>query len=138
MTRTFLDSGVLLTGWKGRDPDRDKAIAVMTDVGREFVSSQIVRLELLPKSLFFKNRAEIAFYESYFDRLKGEEYLSMDLGDEAMDLGAQHGLAAGDALNLAAAIRLGASEFITTELPGRPMFRVKSTHVLSLHAALIN
>lgn len=136
MTRTFLDSGILLTGWKGREADRDQAIAIMEDVNREFVSSQMVRLELFPKSSYFKNRAEIAFYESYFAGVKGEERLSEALGDEAMKLGVQYGLAAADALNVAAAIRQGASEFVTTELPGKPMFRVKNLLVVGLHAAV--
>ena len=44
------------------------------------------------------------------------------------------GLAAGDALNLASAIRQGADEFITSELPGKPMFRVPGIKVISLQA----
>ena len=41
-----------------------------------------------------------------------------ELGQEAFALAKRYGLAAGDALNLAAAIRQGADEFITSELPG--------------------
>ena len=110
----------------------------MADTNREFVSSQMVRLELLPKSSYFKNQPEIAFYRNFFARVKGEERLSADLGDEAMNLGTQYGLAAADAINIAAAIRQGASEFMTTEMPGKPMFRVNEILVVSLHAAVIN
>ena len=138
MTRVFLDSGILLTGWKGKVVDRDKAIAIMADANREFVSSQMVRLELFPKSSYFKNQPEIAFYRNFFECLKGEELLSADLGNEAMDLGMQYGLAAADALNIAAAVRQEASEFITTEIPGKPMFRVKEILIVSLHAAVIS
>ena len=95
----------------------------------------MVRLELFPKSSYFKNRAEVDFYQNYFDCVKGEERLSEALGNEAMKLGMQYGLAAADALNVAAAIRQGASEFITTELPGKPMFRVKEVLIVGLHAA---
>lgn len=136
MTLTFLDSGVLLTGWKGQKVDRDKALAIMEDTNREFVSSQMVRLELFPKSLFFKNRVETTFYQNFFEHVKGEESLSEDLGEEAMKLGTQYGLAAADALNVAAALRQGASEFITTELTGKPMFRVKGISVVSLYAVV--
>ena len=45
------------------------------------------------------------------------------------------GLAAGDALNLAVAIELGAAEFVTTETTGKAMFRVKQIRVISLPAA---
>ena len=47
MIRTFLDSGVLLTAWKGRDAAT--AISVMEDADREFVTAQMVKLELIPK-----------------------------------------------------------------------------------------
>ncbi len=49
-------------------------------------------------------------------------------------LAKKFGLAAGDALNLASAIRQGADEFITSELPGKPIFRVPGIQVISLHA----
>jgi len=40
-----------------------------------------------------------------------------------------------DALNLAAAMRLGAQEFVTTETSNKPMFRVPGLKVVSLFAA---
>jgi hypothetical protein len=36
-------------------------------------------------------------------------------------------------LNLASAIRQGADEFITSELPGKPIFRVPGIKVVSLY-----
>ena len=47
MTRTFLDSGVLLTAWRGKECC-EQALAVMEDAGREFCTAQLVKLELLP------------------------------------------------------------------------------------------
>lgn len=135
MTRTFLDSGVLLTGWKGKEDDRAQAIRVMEDTQRKFVSSQIIRLELLPKPTFFKNKDELAFYDSHFSDLKGEAMLTESLGNEALALGKRYGLAAADALNVAAAIRLEADEFVTTEVPGKPLFRVVELTVLNLFQA---
>ena len=128
--KTFLDSGVLLTGWKGKD--REEAIAVMEDETREFVSSQLVRLELNPKAAFHKQSVELEFYLEHFERVRKEEPLSEALGEEAFKLASRYGLAAADALNLAAAIRLGAQEFVTTEAPGKPMFRVREVKVTSL------
>ncbi len=133
MTRTFLDSGVLLTAWRGKEC-AEQALSLMEDAGREFCSAQLVKLELLPKPAFFKQRAEIRFYHIHFKRLKAEEPLSADLGKEAMSLASAHGLAAADALNLSAAIRLGAAEFITSEKPGKPMFNVSAIKVISLHS----
>jgi len=135
VTRTFLDSGILLTGWKGKERDRDQALKVMEDPEREFVSSQIVRLELVPKPAYFQNKDELAFYQAYFSELKGEEKLSAELGDKALALGSRFGLSAADALNVAAAIRQGAREFITTEFSGKPLFRVSEIKVRSLFQA---
>jgi len=129
--KTFLDSGVLLTAWRGRDAEA--ALAVMEDPHREFYTSQLVKLELLPKPAFFKLEAEIEFYQTHFRSTKGEEPLSRELGAKAAELARQHGLAAVDALHLAAAIRQGVDEFVTAEKPGKPMFRVRGIAVKSIH-----
>ncbi len=129
--RTFLDSGVLLTAWRGRDAEA--ALAVMEDPQREFYTSQLVKLELLAKPAFFKQEAEMEFYQTHFRAVKGEEPLSRELGEKAEELGRRHGLAAVDALHLAAAIRQGVKEFITAEKPGKPMFRVRGITVKSIH-----
>jgi predicted nucleic acid-binding protein len=129
--KTFLDAGVLLTAWRGRDGET--ALAVMEDPSRQFYTSQMVKLELLPKAAFFKQEAEIEFYQTHFRAAKGEEPLSRELGKKADEIARQYGLAAVDALHLAAAIRQGAEEFITAEKPGKPMFRVRGIHVKSIH-----
>ena len=79
-------------------------------------------------------QAETQFYHLHFSRVKAEEPLSAELGREAMSLASAHGIAAADALNLCAAIRLGAKEFITSEKPGKAMFNVPALKVISLHS----
>ena len=101
--KTFLDSGVLLTAWRGRDAEA--ALTVLEDPSRQFYTSQMVKLELLPKPAFFKLEAEIEFYQTHFREAKGVEPLSRELGEKAEQLARQYGLAAVDALHLAAAIR---------------------------------
>jgi predicted nucleic acid-binding protein len=130
--KTFLDSGVLLTAWRGLDAEA--ALAVMEDPSRQFYTSHVVKLELLPKAAFFRQEAEIEFYQTHFRAAKGEEPLSRQLGKKAEEIARQFGLAAVDALHLAAAIRQGAEEFITAEKPGKPMFRVRGISVKSIHA----
>lgn len=126
---------MLLTAWRGRDAEA--ALAVMEDPRRQFYTSQLVRLELLPKAAFFKQEAETEFYQTHFQSVKGEEPLSRELGAKAGELARQYGLAAVDALHLAAAIRQGANEFITAEKPGKPMFRVRGIAVKSIHTQLL-
>jgi len=115
-------------------PETDTARSIIADERREFLTCENVRLELLPKPIFEKRRSEAEFYNDYFDSAKVVEPFSRELGDAALVLAKKHGLAAGDALNLASAIRHGADEFITSELPGKPMFRVAGIKVISLHA----
>jgi hypothetical protein len=128
-----LDTGVLLHAWRGEDL-AGAALTILGDDTREFFSAQMVRLELLPKPRFEKRRLELEFYEAYFAEVTAFEPLSEELGNEAEALAARYGLAGPDALQIAAAIRLGVEEFYTSEKPGRPMFRVKELRVISLYS----
>lgn len=130
--KTYLDSGVLLCAWK-LGALRGAALAIVTDPTREFYSSQMVRLELLPKPRYEKRTNEVAFYAAHFADVLAFEPLSEELGNEAEALAARYGLAGPDALQLSAAIRQGVAEFFTSEKPGKPMFRVKELNVVSLH-----
>ena len=134
--KTFLDSGVLLTAWKGKPADAAAAMAVMHDPQREFVTGAMVKLELVPKPAFFKKQDELEFYQLHFNTTTGEAPLNPEIAAAAMVIAKRHGLAAADALNLAAAIGQGAQEFVTSELPGKPMFRVREIKVTTLHAAV--
>lgn len=131
--RTFLDSGVLLAAWRGEHLSA-AALSLMADDRREFVTSQMVRLELLPKPRFEKRPREVEFYEHHFAETVSCEPLSTELGEDAERLAARYGLSGADALQVAAALRQGAEEFYTSEKPGKPLFRVKELKVVSLHA----
>lgn len=131
--KTFLDSGVLLAAWRGETLALP-ALSIMSDDTREFVTSQLVRLELLPKPRFERRPIEVRFYDSHFAEAVACEPLSEELGREAEALAARYGLSGADALQAAAAIRQGAGEFYTSERPGKPLFRVKEIRVISLHA----
>jgi predicted nucleic acid-binding protein len=130
--RSFLDSGVLMTAWKGGD--KEAALAVIEDTSRRLLTSELVRLELLPKAIFFKRRDEVAFYERIFSRAQCDP-MDTALYSSAFELAGRYGLSAADAFNLASAVRLEADEFVTTELPGKAMFRVKEVRVVTLHTA---
>ncbi|HEV2330868.1 MAG TPA: type II toxin-antitoxin system VapC family toxin [Verrucomicrobiae bacterium] len=133
--RTFLDSGVLLSAWK-RGELHDVAVAILEDDSRKFVTCENVQLELLPKPTYEKRQLEVEFYNEHFATVSGCEPFSEALGKSAMKLAKKHGLAAGDALNLAAAIRQSADEFVTSELPGKPIFRVHQIKITSLYSLL--
>ena len=133
--KTFLDRGVLLHGWRG-DHLSGLVMQIIDDESREFFTSQMVRLELLPKPRFEKRDAEVAFYENHFKDCSFIEPLSKELSVEAEKLATRYGLAGPDALQLAAALRHSVTEFYTSERPGKPMFRVKELKVISLFSLL--
>lgn len=130
--KTYLDAGVLLSAWRGNSPRSATTKTVLEDESREFFTSEAVKLELLPKATLEKRQTEVDFYNSYFHDIPSER-CSAELGNDAMALAKKFGLAALDALHLASAIRQGADEFITSELPGKPMFRVPGITVVSLY-----
>ncbi len=138
MKKTFLDSGVLLTAWRGADDESGRAISLMQDAEREFYTSLIIRLEVIPRATFHRQAEELKFYNAYFSRTKAEEPLSAELGRDASELACKHGLSAADALNIAAALRQGVQEFITSELPAKPMFRVPGIKITSLHTVRVH
>ena len=108
----------------------------MDDETREFYTSQMTRLELLPKPTFEKRRHEADFYNAHFSDCIGSEPFSEVLGNEAEKLASRYGLSGPDALQIASALRQGAEEFYTSEKPGKPMFRVRELKVISLFSLL--
>jgi predicted nucleic acid-binding protein len=109
---------------------------IIDDESREFFTSQMVRLEVLPKPRFEKRDAEVAFYENHFRDCSFTEPLSKELGVEAEKLATRYGLAGPDSLQLAAALRHSVAEFYTSERPGKPVFRLKELKIISLFSLL--
>jgi predicted nucleic acid-binding protein len=130
---TYLDSGVLLAAWRNAEL-RPAALRLLEDSNRQFATSQLAKLELLPKTVFKKRPVEQAFYHAHFNDAITSQPLDEALGNEAQRLAEKYGLAAADALHIAAALRLGVTEFYTSEKPGKPMFRVKELKIISLHS----
>jgi predicted nucleic acid-binding protein len=132
VTRTFLDAGVLIAAIRGTPEIADHAMALLNDPERLFVSSDFVQLEVLPKAVYFRQTAEASFYRAYFASVTEMVPVSQALVSEASEQAQRAGLAAMDALHVAAA-RVGeATELITVERPGKPLFRVEGLTVRTL------
>ncbi len=67
MKRTYIDSGVLIAAIRGIEPIAQKALEILDDPDREFVSSMFVKLEVLPKAAYHKQTLEQEFYTTFFD-----------------------------------------------------------------------
>ena len=121
-TRTFLDSGVLIAAYKGSPSIEEPAGLILDDPSRVFLSSPFVRHEVSPKALFNKQAVEYRFYQGYFRRALFCEDLKAILSHAGKE-SAKSGIGAMDSLHIAAAHLLGADEFVTTERPGKSIYR---------------
>ena len=97
---------------------------ILDDPGRNFVASDYLRMEVLPKALYHRQNAEVLLYEWFFSRAVHIAPPSVSLMIQAYTEAYTFGLAALDAFHIAAAKFSGAEEFITTERPTTPLFRV--------------
>ncbi len=134
MRPTFVDSSVLLAAARGEDEAYQRAMKVLDDPERSFVSSVYVRLETLPNAVFFNREEEVEACESFFDQVARWVPSSPELSTRAFELACQYGLGAVDALHVAAAEAADA-ELVTAEKPTKPMLRVSSPQVVSIRAA---
>ena len=133
MIRTFLDAGVLIAAARGNNPLSQRALEIVRDRERVFVSSPFIRLEVLPKAVFHRQEGETLFYRSYFDGVAVWVNPDQDLVEEADDVASRFGLAALDALHVTSALIAGADELVTTERPSRPIHRVSGLSVKTMH-----
>lgn len=97
-------------------------------LAREFAASDF----LLPKAIYNQRQAEVALYERFFAGVRQWAMASQALLDSAQAVATRHGLAAMDALHIAAAEALGVAEFVTDEKREKPLFRVTSVAIRSL------
>lgn len=132
MKRTYIDSGVLIAAARGTTPIAIRAMEILDDPDREFASSIFVKLEVLPKAICYKNTAESDFYEAFFNAVSYWADSLERIVEDAYHQACNSGLAALDALHVAAAISVGAEELVTTEKPDKPIHRATGIKVVSI------
>ena len=132
MTRTFIDSGVLIAAARGNTIRSLAALRVLSDRDREFASSAFIRLETLPKATYNQQQAEAEFYESFFGIVTLWATKLEQIVQTGNRIACTYGLAAMDALHIAAALSVDAEEFITTEKTTKPMHRVTEIQIVSI------
>ncbi len=130
--RTFLDSGVLITAASSRGSEQQAALAILEDPSRVFLATPLLALEVVPKATFHKQELELSFYERYL--ASAAMYRGLNRIEQIARLeAARRGMAALDALHVAAAFLLKADEFITTEKPSKPIYRTTLVKVSFLY-----
>ena len=130
--RTFIDSGVLLAAFKAGGELAENALAVLGDPERQFVSSDFVRLELLPKPICYGNDSERLFYETFFASVEQLVRASSLLVEAAEREAEVVGLSVMDAQHIAAAKHAACDDFVTAEKPTKPLFRVTGIQVTTI------
>lgn len=130
--RTYLDSGVLIAAFQGKDDVGRRALEILDDPQRALIVSRPVCLEVFPKPAYERRAEETEFYRTLCDGAVVTCW-SLPALEKSHDIAENYGLAALDAIHIAHALEAGADEFVTSERPGRPMFRVKEITIRSLH-----
>ncbi len=125
----FIDSGVLIAASRGTGEVASKAFEAINDPDVEFASSIFVKLETMPKALYFKRKDEAEFYETFFKSVSVWIESSQTLAQSALDEASTNGLGAVDALHVTAAAQCKADEFITAEKAKSALSRVSSVSV---------
>lgn len=120
---------------RGESDAYERALGILDDPDRTFVSSEYVRLEALPNAVYFGRHEEIAILETFFDRVSMWVSPSSQLLERAFGLACRYGLGAMDALHVAAAETANA-ELITAERPTKPMLRVDTSRVTSIRNSI--
>ncbi len=138
MIRTFIDAGVLIYAARSQGELAERAFQIIEDKNREFASSIFLKLEVLPKAIYNQQTSEVKFYETFFDEVS---YWATDLDSiiqAAYKESSQFGLGAMDALHVAAAVSVGAIEFITNEKPEKSIHRTPSIKIISIYPSSNN
>lgn len=133
MKRTYVDSGVLIAAARGNGKLGEKALDVISDTeAREFVCSDYVKLEVIPKPTYFGRTAELAFYQSFFATVSIWLPFSVDHLEQALTEACVAGLHAIDAIHIVAAASSGCKEIVTSEKSTAAIHRTKLVTVLSI------
>lgn len=132
MTRTFVDTSVLITAWRGKEPQASRALRLLDDPDRSFASSVFVELEALPLPKFNRHGDEVEFLERFFSAVQVWADPPADVIERAIPEAERAGLPALDALHVAAALVTGCEELVTTEKGTKRLVRATSIRVRSI------
>ena len=128
----YIDAGVLIAAARGKNEIAQRAMEVLDNPDAVFASSLFVKLETLPKAIYQKKTEESLFYELFFASVTTWCTIDDELVEIAYDEAKNAGISAMDALHIAAAIRTGAQELVTSEKQTSPIHRSKRITVKSI------
>ncbi|MCC7046006.1 MAG: PIN domain-containing protein [Alphaproteobacteria bacterium] len=124
MPLVFADANVLIAAARGIGPRAQPALAVLDNPAFKFAASDFLRLEVVPKAVHHRRTDEAAFYRTFFEGVSVWAIAEPKLVRNAMEIAQRFGLAALDALHVAAAASVRADALITAERVDKPIHRV--------------
>ena len=130
--RTFLDTGILIAAYRGVPHLREAALSILNDKRRAFIGSPFLELEVMPKALYHRNTSEIEFYRTFFAGIQISITDVARIVEIATEESERSGLAAMDALHIAAAYLGEAEVLLTTESPLKSIHRTSLVRVESI------
>ena len=129
---SYRDTCVFIEAIRGKPPEQKRARALFRDPNREVVSSQFVKLELLPN---VRNPAEKLLLDGLFSAVQSWVPIDDNLVAHTADIVRATGSAPIDGLHIACAEMGGVDELITCESPTKPMFKwppVRTIHISAI------
>ena len=129
---TFLDANILIGAHRGQPVVKEACLKILNDPDRSFIASDFLYLELMPKAVYYKNEREAEFYRAYFDAVRIWISDVESIVNVAREESERCGLAAMDALHIAAAYKAEAEVFFTLEGKNKPMGRTSLVPVIFL------
>ena len=133
MKRTYLDTNILIEAFQGRKDDYYRRIMeVLNDPQRQWVVSDFLALELLPKPTFYRREEEVNFMQTFLHNAHQNIAASSQVVEKAIDVASSYDVAPMDALHVAAAWEANVDEFLTLEKPSHPICRVREIPIRSL------
>jgi predicted nucleic acid-binding protein len=133
MKRTYVDTPVLFAAARGTPELYERAMAVLDDPEREFVSSIFLLLEVLPVPSFNGRATEVDFYRDYFAACTQHVDASRELCDAALQEALRYGMGACDALHVESAVVANAAELITAEGPSTSLHRTQRLPIVTIY-----
>lgn len=135
--RTYIDASILIAAFQGDENTSRRAMEILDDPFRSLVVSDFVRLEVLPKPMFYKRLEEIEFMQAVLDNAAENVETSPELTKRAVDLASKYNMTPIDAIHVSAAVAAKVDELVTLEKDTKPMCQVREIKVVSLHSTRI-
>jgi predicted nucleic acid-binding protein len=126
---TFVDTNVLIAAHRGDSGSKKLSLAILEDPDRFFVASPFLELEALPMAIYHHRTSEVEFYREFFDKARIWINDLTEMVRIAMEQSERHGIAAMDALHVAAAYLGEADVLYTLEGKQKPIHRTTLVRV---------